>query len=342
MSAKRFLAAMAIAGLGGFTIAMTLLLDDEQPSQPASALSPAIAPTADTRSEQAISLNNHLRQTPATQLADPGPLPKSLQGSQHNVRLQVDAQGQLLIDEGVLRLFEFYLAGIEEEGANKVLTRIHRELAAQLQGPALEQARDLLQRYVNYRIALQDLPPSSESLQADALRQRLDALNALRLAYFSAEENQAFFARENAENTYMVQRLALMQQSGLSDAQRQQAITELEAALPAEVREERAEATRDGELYSTVQAMQAQGASAEQIRQVREQALGSEAADRLAELDQQHAAWDKRLGDYASERNRLRAAGLSSSDLQNAIAELQASRFDELERKRVQALDADL
>lgn len=342
MSAKRFLAAMAIAGLGGFTIAMTLLLDDEQPSQPVSASSPVIAPPTDARSEQAISLNNHLRQTPAPLLADPGPLPKSLQGSQHNVRLQVDAQGQLLIDEGVLHLFEFYLAGIEEEGASQVLTRIHRELAAQLQGPALEQARDLLQRYVNYRIALQDLPPSSESLHADALRQRLDALNALRLAYFSAEENQAFFARENAENNYMVQRLALMQQNGLSDAQRQQAIAELESALPADVREERTEATRDGELYSTVQAMQAQGASAEEIRQVREQALGSEAADRLAELDLQHAAWDKRLSDYASERNRLRAAGLSSGDLQNAIAELQTSRFDELERKRVQALDADL
>jgi lipase chaperone LimK len=50
----------------------------------------------------------------------------------------------------------------------------------------------------------------------------------------------------------------------------------------------------------------------------------------------------ERLADYAAERNRLREAGLSDSQLQAAISELQASRFDELERLRVQALDADL
>lgn len=342
MPAKRFITAMVIASLGGFTLAMILLPADEQSSQPTSTRAPTVIPKVDARSEQAMSLNNDLRHTPAARMADPGPLPKSLQGSQHDVRLQVDAQGHLLIEEGLLRLFDFYLAGIEEEGASKVLTRIHRELAAQLQGQALEQARDLLVRYVNYRIALQGLPPASETLQADALRQRLEALNALRLSYFSAEENQVFFARENAENTYMVQRMAVMQQSGLTDTQRQQAILELEAALPVEVREERAAATRNGELYSKVLTLQTQGASAEEIRQVREQTLGSEAADRLAELDQQHALWNQRLKDYASERNRLRSAGLSNADLENAIAELQTSRFDELERKRVQALDAEL
>ena len=60
------------------------------------------------------------------------------------------------------------------------------------------------------------------------------------------------------------------------------------------------------------------------------------------QLDQQQAQWQQRLSDYANERDRLRAAGLSQTDLDNALSELQTSRFDELERKRVQALDADL
>ena len=52
--------------------------------------------------------------------------------------------------------------------------------------------------------------------------------------------------------------------------------------------------------------------------------------------------WQQRLSDYAAERNRLRQSGLNDSQLQAAIAELQASRFDERERLRVQALDPEL
>ncbi|MDG9923554.1 MULTISPECIES: lipase secretion chaperone [unclassified Pseudomonas] len=348
MSSRIILAALAT---GAVIVGGTLLLYRPQPIPTAQSVSPTeSAPLAatlpsDERSQQASALNRQLRQTPAAALSDPGPLPPSLQGSSHGVTLRADAQGNLQLQPNLLHLFDFYLAGREEEGLDKVLTRIHQDLAAQLKGHALDQARDLLSRYVDYRIALQNLPEADSSMDAGALRLRLDALNATRQQYFSAEEYALFFANENAENAeneYMVQRLALGQQTGLSEEQRQQAVAELELQLPEEVRETRAASTRQGELYATTQAMLERGASAEEIRQVREQALGSEAANALAELDRQQAAWKQRLADYASERNRLRAAGLSDNELQSAVAELQASRFDELERKRVQALDADL
>jgi lipase chaperone LimK len=345
MSSRIILAALAT---GAVIVGGTLLLYRPQPIPTAQSVPPtesaplAVAPPSDERSQQAIALNRQLRQTPAAALVDPGPLPPTLQGTRHGVTLRADAQGNLVLQPDLLHLFEFYLAGREEEGLDKVLTRIHQDLAAQLKGNALDQARDLLSRYVDYRIALQNLPEADNSMDAGALRQRLDALNATRQQYFSAEEYALFFANENAENEYMVQRLALGQQSGLSEEQRQQAVAELELQLPEEVRETRAASTRQGELYATTQAMLERGASAEEIRQVREQALGSEAANALAELDRQQAAWKQRLADYASERNRLRDAGLSDSELQSAVAELQASRFDELERKRVQALDAEL
>ncbi|WP_068825867.1 lipase secretion chaperone [Pseudomonas sp. BMS12] len=332
----------AALAVGAITVGATLLL-----YQPAPLPSPSPAPVMqsapnDARSQQARALNQQLRATPATALSDPGPLPASLQGASHGVILHSDAQGNLMLQADVLHLFDFYLAGREEEGLDKVLTRIHQALAAQLQGQGLEQARDLLRRYVDYRIALQNLPEAGAELDAGALRLRLDAINGARQQFFSREEYAVFFARDNAEDEYMVQRLAMAQQDGLSDAQRQQALAELELQLPEDVRRVRAESVRYGELYAETLALQEQGASAEEIRQLREQSLGSEAADALAELDRQQAAWQQRLRDYASERNRLRAAGLSQTDLQAAIASLQSSRFDELERKRVQALDSDL
>lgn len=48
-------------------------------------------------------------------LAKPGPLPASLQGASHGVALRSDAEGNLLVQDDILRLFEFYLAAIEEE-----------------------------------------------------------------------------------------------------------------------------------------------------------------------------------------------------------------------------------
>ncbi len=341
MSKKFFLNSWAI-GFSALGITAVLFFGELNTPSVETQGKPATLVPKDPRSQQATTYNQQLQQTPAAQLDDPGPLPPSLLGSHHGVLLRQNDQGGLVIELAQIKLFEFYLAGLEEEGVDKVLLRIHRELAQQLQGTALQQARDLLRRYVDYRLALQTLPRHDHNLDSNTLRQRYEALNAIRLQFFSAEEYQAFFGRENAEDEYMLQRLALVQQQGLNTTQRQQAISELESQLPEEVREARRESTRHGELYAATQAMQAEGASPEEIRLLREQTLGSEAAQHLAELDKQQAHWKQRLSDYASERDRLRGLGLSETDLQAALNELLTGRFDELERLRVQALDAEL
>ncbi|PAV47504.1 hypothetical protein CK486_13225 [Pseudomonas sp. HAR-UPW-AIA-41] len=341
MSKKFFLNSWAI-GFSALGITAVLFFGELNPPSVETQGKPATLVPKDPRSQQATTYNQQLQQTPAAQLDDPGPLPPSLLGSHHGVLLRQNDQGGLVIELAQIKLFEFYLAGLEEEGVDKVLLRIHRELAQQLRGAALTQARDLLRRYVDYRLALQILPRHDHNLDPGTLRQRYEALSGIRQQFFSAEEYQAFFGRDNAQDEYMLQRLALVQQQGLSNLQRQQALNELETQLPEDIRRIRSESTRHGDLYEATQAMQAAGASPEEIRLLREQTLGSEAAQRLAELDKQQAEWQQRLSDYASERDRLRALGLSETDFQNALSELLASRFDELERIRVNALDAEL
>lgn len=341
MSKKFFLNSWAI-GFSALGITAVLFFGELNTPSVETQGKPATLVPKDPRSQQATTYNQQLQQTPAAQLDDPGPLPPSLLGSHHGVLLRQNDQGGLVIELAQIKLFEFYLAGLEEEGVDKVLLRIHRELAQQLRGAALTQARDLLRRYVDYRLALQILPRHDHNLDPGTLRQRYEALSGIRQQFFSAEEYQAFFGRDNAQDEYMLQRLALVQQQGLSNLQRQQALNELETQLPEDIRRIRSESTRHGDLYEATQAMQAAGASPEEIRLLREQTLGSEAAQRLAELDKQQAEWQQRLRDYASERDRLRALGLSEPDFQNALSELLASRFDELERIRVNALDAEL
>lgn len=337
---QRILGGALLGGIcliGASTYFSYLQLD--MPEPPAAQVSPPVA--VDSTVEQSHALNRQLRDTPIRALPDPGPLPPSLQGAQHGVLLSMSEDGQLILQEDLLHLFDFYLAGGEEDDLARLLQRIHRDLAAQLNGFALDQARDLLRRYIDYRIALKDLPRMPRTLEPAQLRQRLAALDGMRRSHFSVEEIEVFFANQYAEDSYSIQRLEITR-SDLDPQQRQQALDALDRQLPDALRQARLQSTRHAELFAATRQLQSDGASAEDLRRLREENLGTQAADALAQLDQQQAQWQARLSDYAAERNRLRSAGLAERDLQQAIDALQTRSFDERERLRVRALDGEL
>jgi lipase chaperone LimK len=292
------------------------------------------------KAEQVRTLNRQLSLQPAAQLPVPGALPPSLQGASHGIRLQVDSRGQLLLDPQLLQLFDFYFNAVDEEPVATILQRIHHDLASQLQGPALAQARDLLKRYLDYRLAIMDLPKERQEPTASAFGQYLQTLTQLREQYFSATENQAFFSSDASQDQFMLAQLQLNEQ-GLSPAEHLKQLTLLEAQLPPEQRAVRQQVSRDGELYAATEAMRQAGASDEDIYQLRAQTLDPQAATALQQLDVQRREWQARLDAYGKARDSVRQSGLSASDQQSAINNLQISSFDEFERKRVSALDAD-
>jgi lipase chaperone LimK len=300
----------------------------------------SVSATAD-RAKQVRVLNQQLSQQPAAQLTSPGALPPSLQGASHGIRLQVDSNGQLLLEPQLLQLFDFYFNAIDEEPVAKILQRIHHDLASQLQNPALAQARDLLKRYLDYSLALLDLPKAVQQPTAAAFAQHLQTLTQLRERYFSAAEYQAFFSSDTSQDQFMLAQLSLNER-GLSPQEHLKQLALLEAQLPPAQRAARQQVSRDGELYAATEAMRQAGASEEAIYQLRAQTLDPQAALELQKLDVQRRDWQARLDAYGKARDSVRQSGLSAIDQQTAINNLQASSFDEFERKRVSALDADL
>lgn len=204
-----------------------------------------------------------------------------------------------------------------------------------------EVARDLLKRYLDYRLAMADLPAGNAAPSAETFAQHLEALTRLRGEYFSAEESQAFFSSDLSQDQFMLAQLRLNER-GLSPEQQRHELALLEASLPAEQRAVRQQVSRDGELYAASEALRAAGASDEAIYQLRASTLDPQAASALQQLDEQRRQWQARLQAYAAERNRLRQSGLSPTDQQLAIEQLLAQGFDERERLRVMALDAEL
>ena len=73
----------------------------------------------------------------------------------------------------------------------------------------------------------------------------------------------------------------------------------------------------------------------------REALWGKEAAGRLAQLDRQRAQWDARIEQYLLARSRIDAnRGLSDAARAQAIANLRAQQFNDVERRRIASLEA--
>ena len=82
------------------------------------------------------------------------------------------------------------------------------------------------------------------------------------------------------------------------------------------------------------------GGSAEDVYALREQAVGADAAGRLAALDQRRAEWEGRVDAYRAARSAIDAdASLTLVQREAVIEDLRAQHFDESERLRVRALD---
>ncbi|MES2821728.1 MAG: lipase secretion chaperone [Pseudomonadota bacterium] len=334
--------------LGAASALMAVLAAATLGWQPVEPLAPPAGPPSarDAESPAAVrQVNQTLAATPLEALPSLGPLPPSLRGSSHDVRLQTDADGNLVLHADILHLFEFYLSALLEEPLEHTLGRISQALAEQLQGVALGQARDLLRRYVEYKLALADLDrlpvlaSSAGDYSLDAVTARQQHLLSLRQAHFSAQEHEAFFAEEEHYDRYMQQYLALPKD--LDPDQRQQAIAQLELQLPEPVRLAREEVTRHTQLYEEAEALKSQGASAEALFQLRARRLGPQAATALGELDRRQAAWAGRLEAFDQARAAIRQSGLSPQDQQRAIEGLIEQDFEANEQLQVRAMALD-
>lgn len=333
---------LALAGAG----TLALLSHSSAPDQPL-AYAPASAPPAYT-AESPLGREERLRASPPPAPSSLPPMPSHLADAMPEIRFELSDKGDLIPTHATRTLFDFFLSGLEDEPLPQVLARLEQTLAAHLREPALSQARALLDRYLNYRIQLDTLARETQPVRTSsgfdlvALQQRQEILEGLRQGNFSSAEAQAFFGLEEAQDRYMLGYLRISQDSSLTDRERARALASLDHQLPQPIREVRQRVTRHGELYQQVVQMRAAGATDADVYQTRAQALGDDAAARLAELDQQRANWQQRLEGFIQERDRIRQSGLSANDQQAAIDEVLASRFSGPEMTRVRALSAEL
>jgi len=317
-------------------VLMLYLQPGHQPTQLPPPAAVTAAPSAAESTAEAVTPTSEGRPKKVAKLA----LPSSFVGTEVDGRFRVDAAGNLIISEDIRRIFDYFLASVGEESLDASVSRLRSYIDSQLQEPARTRAQTLLEQYLSYKrelVMLERNLPQMANL--DAMRQRETAVQALRARLFDNETHLAFFAREEGYNRFTLERLAIQHDGKMSAEEKGVAVDHLRASLPEELQDAVLPQLQQ-ELRQNTARLQAEGASAAQIRQMRQQLVGAEATTRLEALDSQRQNWQNRLDGYLAEKARIDASeGLSAGDKRAAIEALAAERFDERERLRLDAAE---
>ncbi|WP_374350590.1 lipase secretion chaperone [Chitinimonas sp.] len=251
---------------------------------------------------------------------------------------QVLASGEALaVDDGLRRRFDYYLVGIGERPLPALLAEIDRDLAASLPASAAAEASRLLRRYVDYKRALAELKVANATGDDPAsLSARLHAQRKLRDRFFSAAESRGLFAWQDAFDDDALARFAIQHDGQLDAAAREQKLAELARYQAPELQAARQAPVQYLALDDAVKAARSKGADEAAIYRLRSNAVGEEAATRLAALDRDEAAWQQRVDGYLLERKNIQSnSQLSTSQRDAALASLRDSRFNATEQLRL-------
>ena len=256
------------------------------------------------------------------------PLPASLEGTSPDGGVETDGFGHLRPSRELRQLFDYYLSASGEEPRRRINARIIAALHERLPSPAADEALSVLHRYLAYRRAVRRVPPD------------LATVHDVRIRILGRDVAEAFFAVDEAAASFLLARRAVASDPDLAPGERAARLAALEARLPEPVRAWRADAATPIQLMRQEEALRANGGSNDDIRALRERMVGAEAADRLAALDQDRAAWQARVDEYRVDRRAIdEDPSLDAAGRTAALDELRASRFTEPEQLRVAALD---
>lgn len=262
------------------------------------------------------------------------PREDSLRGTAVDGAVRLDAQGRVVRDRDLRRVFDYFLVRLGERSPE----RIREDLAAWLQQqPHLDAAARaemlaLFDRYLELQRAAAALPRGGD------LEDDLRRLHDLRVRELGAGLAHAWFGDDEAYAAHTLARLAAARDGSVDDETRERRLAAIEAQLDPVQRAQRDDSTVFQQAVAESDRFDTDATAAQRRAEQRRLRWGEDAAVRLAELDQQEAGWQLRLRAYAQAREQLFAdRALAPAQLEQRLARL-LDDFSETERRRVLAL----
>ena len=275
-------------------------------------------------------------------------LPRSLQGTKVDGEIIIDANKQLVVTEGLRRLFDYFLSALGEEDEATIIQRVESYIRNHTPEPAASQAVAIFNQYINYLKQLKQIEERYGNLQMQATKngeldlnmvaQRQQDISKIRQQNFDAETIKAFFGADDEYDAYSISMLNIEQDKQLSDTQKAAARQDYVSRMPDNSTKANIQQQANlNELIDSTEQMKKQGATPEALYNMRRELVGEAAAGRLASVDQEDNNFDKRFNQYQAQKQQLltQSANQSQTQTQTQINQIEQQLFNEAERKRL-------
>ncbi|MGP5203758.1 lipase secretion chaperone [Psychrobacter aquimaris] len=273
-------------------------------------------------------------------------LPRSLKGTQVDGEIIIDENKQLVVTEGLRRLFDYFLSSLGEEDEAVIFARVESYIRHHTPEPAASQAVAIFDQYITYLKAIPEIEQRYGNLQLQAAKsgeldlnvvaQQKQDVAKLRQQYFTKETITAFFSAEDEYDDYSMEMVRIDQNQQLTDVQKEATRQNYISRMPDNtIKASITQQANLNELMNRTTQMQAKGATAQELYNMRRDLVGAPAAARLAQVDAEDANFAQRFDQYQAQKQRLLNQNTDKVQIQNQINQVEQQLFNEAERKRL-------
>nr|AAF86566.1 lipase foldase [Cloning vector pZR80]CAA56779.1 lipase foldase [Acinetobacter calcoaceticus] len=262
--------------------------------------------------------------------------------TQVNCQLQLNAANHLIVNEQTRNCFEYFLTQYGEKSLTQIDQDIKNYFTQSLPQPARDQAQDLWQRYLKYREELGNLKePAIAKTDIAYYRAVFTSRQMLRQRFFSATEIAGLFGSEDIYNQYTLERMAILNNSKLSEIEKAKQLKALFDQLPQDWKANLEQLSKLDDLKQLTTSIKKNGGSAQELHDMRTNLVGHDATARLEQLDVERSNWKSNVTQYLDERQTILNSNMSDTAKQNAISALRSKNFTAPQVQiRVQAFES--
>ncbi len=281
-------------------------------------------------SEQSLAQQQALNANGAANGLFPSP---SQQDTEINCQMVLDSSNRLVVNEQTRNCFEYFITQFGEKSLEQIKQDFKTYITQNHKEPALSQILDLWDRYLQYRQSMGEITPPTGLDQEDPAYYRsiYNSTQNLRKKFFSQYEIEGLFGTEDTYHEYTLDRMAVLNDNNLTEAQKADKLKALFEGLPKDWQENLEQINKLDDLRKLTADIKARGGSSEEIRQMRMNLVGPEATQRLENLDGERSQWKNNVNHYLSERENIVKSGMSDSSKQQAIQDLRNKHFNKAE-----------
>ncbi|MET0333963.1 MAG: lipase secretion chaperone [Rhizobacter sp.] len=253
--------------------------------------------------------------------------------------LELGVAGDLSLDMHTRSALDLLLASLGPHATPADLLRLEDALRRSMPDEAATQAMALVRRYDGYHRAADAQAASQQPpTTAEEMKVLLDKTVALRRQHFDEATARALFGAEEEQTRLDMAIHAVQADPKLPAQDKATQIAALQERAPRDLPGLQAPVSAAlADMDTRVAALRQQGASPEQIDQLRRRYLGDDAAQSLSDTETQAAHWQSRYQAFAQQKKAIVAA--AAPDMAAQIDTALRQHFTEEELAAARAYD---